>query len=981
MARLASSRRPYAEIDGTPDDRLRARLAAAPQAIQAETPEDRLRARLSYAEIGRPRRSFADQPYNPGGMPTPDEEAGKTLGPFARAVGNVVTYPARALFVDLGNAVDRTMGSAMAYSTQRPGAPTSFPNAIWQGVSGQGPTAAEELARIEGRGINEGFLPPGYAEGIDAVTRTPLGSAAQFASSPQGQGLGMNLAAGSIMDIAGAGVVAPAARAVGRAMNPLRQVPGIKQTGDFFSRGFSVADPARREAIRQGLEAEMGHEALDNFRLAEETLHRQQMAEQVAKRTGETPAQVQMRVRDAIEAIPQTQGQSIRALQTDERRLAVSLHSQATGERARRVSHGLDPYELHGHLPPAERQNLPGYSPRVGTPQWSDVLQETRGEVPHNVTASGVSTRPGQERVLDPRLNTSQAEQVLSHLNPELGTDPAFRPVIEGALMRGEAAHAQIRNARIADRLLGMATPHPVGAQVPKGYRRVSDLQGIQSGFSEAKKQALQGAILPEAEVRAVEDFARATGPLSRPRNELLRETRDMLSKVGTVWKAAKTSFRPAFTERNAKWNALIGVIRGNRDPRNMTDAALALARTRYSEKVRGLPIRFGDLHRELIENRIVGQGQPMEGAIGRSLPSDSRVARGVKSVANTLQGLNQAQEDLFRAAFYLAKRRAGMAPAEAAKEVRIAYFNYGRDAFTSGEGAIRRNVIPFYSWMRRILPLTLRSVGETPGAFAQIGNTISSVSLWNGMHPEEVQYLGPDMMQQLGVALPPYPGQEPQERHVMPMGEIGFLDPGQLLGTRGRGFHGPTDYLAGSMWPWLKVATSGAAQMQATKIMGGQPSQHGRDFWRGRDLDGSIVELPAYVGVLAHAIPGVAARLDIQIHDGKVEGPDFTKELLGNLDFFQSALTDIALAQNGDASAAQRFKAWALSVNDQPRDLDTGRQIAASRERKREAEAERIERSREFLHMRQAAEQERAMRTAGHSPAGVAIRLRQLSK
>ena len=872
--------------------------------------------------------------------------SGGALQAMANATAGAATralkYPANILFQEIPERIDRAIGSSIqAMRDLGPAGLASDPrigNALIRNV---GPTAGETLADMQRRGVTEGYLGPGLATALNVATRLPVGSVADFASSPAGQGLALNLVAGEALT-AGAGAVVPTLRALGasRAMNQARGLPGVSQAGDFFSRGFSITDPAQRAALRESIARRMGEEALENARLAEETAARTAQLGRITGRTGEDPLAVQERVRTALEEVPRTGGRSFRELASDERRLAASLEAQARKAPRAREAAKLEPFEL------TPGKGEVGFRPRVALREFQEKIGEARGDEPiiFRGGPKGISTRPGYERVSDPRLTSSQVEAGIQAAVPGMTGKAAFRPEIEASLIAGQRTNRTIANAKIVtDAIRYAGIPIKKGGFVPKGSVRADQLIGAKTGLDAATTGLLENTALPKSVFRALDDYSKAVAP---------QKGAPLLGSFNRYFKVTATSVNPRFTIRNAEWNAIIGFIRGNRDPRNFADASTALARTNETGLVRGLKTRYAGLREELIRNRVVGTGFSTEGLPGQALSDASKIQKFYAKTAGAAQKFNQTQEDIFRASYYVSKRRAGLSEKEAASDVARTYFNYSRDAFTAPEDVVRRNLIPFYSWQRRILPLTLRSVGETPGAFPQIGTTISTVSLWNGMSPDEVQYLGPDMLQALGVALPPYPGQKETERRVMSLSALGMSgDINAMLGTRGRGVFGPLENVASLLSPAIGKPLALAAR---------------RDFFRGRPLDGSPVELSMVLKPLVQMAPKLAEKLSIRIENGRVIGTDFTREILTTAGPFPSAMADLQAAAIGDRNATRRVFAWLTSVNVSVRDIELGKDVQEGIEAGKERDVGRKERKVEYLRERFEREDELNQRIGG---------------
>jgi hypothetical protein len=280
--------------------------------------------------------------------------------------------------------------------------------------------------------------------------------------------------------------------------------------------------------------------------------------------------------------------------------------------------------------------------------------------------------------------------------------------------------------------------------------------------------------------------------------------------------------------------------------------------------------------------------------------PGVARVRAAIERPSRVGRDINAAGEDLSRAAFYIAMRRQGMSEAQAARKVAQVYFDYTRDAFTAPENWLRANLIPFYSWTRRIIPLTFRALGERPAAFAQMGAIEATSARIAGLKPEEVRNLSPEFRAQGGIVIPPYPGGKGEGYTAIPMTAIGFFDParmGQALGEGGRPF---VEQWINSMSPPVKALYEG--------IMA-------RSTFTGREQKGRPTRLPSWVGAIPAANKDLGDALGIFKGPDGYYGPDYLYTLFSTPGPFATMAGDLVLANQGNRKAGDRALRWITGI------------------------------------------------------------------
>lgn len=160
------------------------------------------------------------------------------------------------------------------------------------------------------------------------------------------------------------------------------------------------------------------------------------------------------------------------------------------------------------------------------------------------------------------------------------------------------------------------------------------------------------------------------------------------------------------------------------------------------------------ELLREMEDLGVIGLGQG-----GKEL--DDLIHAGGKEAKSrhfdsgplgTLSRLNVRREDLPRATSYIAARRRGMSPREAADHVITHHFDYG-DLNKADRGL--RRVVPFATFWTRNVPLQTTKLFTRPGKFATMAKTLDFASKQAGFDSYD-QFVGDlNDWQQDGIPIP----------------------------------------------------------------------------------------------------------------------------------------------------------------------------------------------------------------------------------
>lgn len=345
-------------------------------------------------------------------------------------------------------------------------------------------------------------------------------------------------------------------------------------------------------------------------------------------------------------------------------------------------------------------------------------------------------------------------------------------------------------------------TGRPLG-QVVREREGVLDLSGLPEGgmvyqVTPRGLQPLTKGSTGELDPRAVRDALKASGrdgnqfvvldarDVERIRERVFPkrsggkgdENLALVDRTTGKWKFLATVPSPSYHLRNLVGDS-INAWTGDANTRAAIDAARALRGQTNLErstaaatapKAGGRTIKLGkravkrgggkakmtheELLREMEDLGVIGLGQG-----GKEL--DDLIHAGGKEAKSrhfdsgplgTLYRLNVRREDLPRATSYIAARRRGMTPREAADHVITHHFDYG-DLNKADRGL--RRVVPFATFWTRNVPLQTTKLITRPGKFATMAKTLDFASKQAGFDSYD-QFVGDlNDWQQDGIPIP----------------------------------------------------------------------------------------------------------------------------------------------------------------------------------------------------------------------------------
>lgn len=321
------------------------------------------------------------------------------------------------------------------------------------------------------------------------------------------------------------------------------------------------------------------------------------------------------------------------------------------------------------------------------------------------------------------------------------------------------------------------------------------------------------------------------------------------------LWKAYATATNPGFHIRNAASNLFQTYLNNGKtaiDPRQhakafgalMSDKDNWLGRKFVNKTldVGGQQMTYKELKELMKKEGVLDQGW-FDKEIGKQIGDD--LAEGTKSkvkkyldpnlinplstnnaLIKTGRKIGGAVENQSRALNFLGDLSSGLSAKDAAKNTNKFLFDYGKA--TDFEKNYMRRIIPFYTWLRKNLPLQTEQLAKQPGKYAAIQKGINAVE--QNSDPVDEQYL-PEYMQNW-VRTPFTQGENPVYLNPnLPYGDLDKLNPMELERS-----------LLGSITPFVK------APMELTT---------NRNFFFESPIErykGQLVKAPGYMPNLPEA-------------------------------------------------------------------------------------------------------------------------------
>ena len=255
----------------------------------------------------------------------------------------------------------------------------------------------------------------------------------------------------------------------------------------------------------------------------------------------------------------------------------------------------------------------------------------------------------------------------------------------------------------------------------------------------ESTAPQLKGVSLPEPIAKYV-DKARTILTNDTATKKLIQWYDNTMS----FWKGSVYGWFPASQTTNAIGGMFHNYIAGAVKPKLYSDATLILngspgtITTKSGEK-----INFNAIRQWLNEYGVVGESGYLD------VPGSLRIGVGestLQKVQKWPQRVMGHVENRLRVPLFIHGLEKGMSPGAAAKNVVKYHFDYTPVGLSEFEKSVLKRIIPFYTFTRNVIPLTIQQMLLQPQKYATVYKTQRAT----GLKPEdeEVQYL-PDYLKQ----------------------------------------------------------------------------------------------------------------------------------------------------------------------------------------------------------------------------------------
>src|SRR3990167_3211792 len=213
-----------------------------------------------------------------------------------------------------------------------------------------------------------------------------------------------------------------------------------------------------------------------------------------------------------------------------------------------------------------------------------------------------------------------------------------------------------------------------------------------------------------------------------------------LYDKTLRIWKGGVTSLFPAFHIRNWTGNIYNNWLGGVNDIDSYVDA-LKLQSGRDISVMGFSKHELRDSLEELGIVRTGFYGKDIESLLDDVLKTEatdtSKLIRALTKtktlkektldpVISFPRAIGTVIEDNGKIAHFVSKLKQGLSPREAAASVRKYLFDY--TDLTDFEKQVMRRIIPFYTWIRKDIPLQIESLVRTPGKPAAVGDIINAL-------------------------------------------------------------------------------------------------------------------------------------------------------------------------------------------------------------------------------------------------------------
>jgi hypothetical protein len=359
----------------------------------------------------------------------------------------------------------------------------------------------------------------------------------------------------------------------------------------------------------------------------------------------------------------------------------------------------------------------------------ADLLRSVFGTGVREATADNFDTLLAELSKADPNLKArttkaTRPSQVNKMLNkPWLTEDAAVAMSIRGA----RAIKAQELNSFVDEfvQTYGLRAgdlSQIAGNTVPDGYTAYKlgvDQAGnkVLQQVTNVPRTAIEGTdivFLPQEMANLYNEYHKLMFDQSK-QNGLLR----VYDELSGLYKKAAYLWNPGHLMRDFQGNVFNNYLMGVIDPMDYADGLKALRRADGVLHTPRGDLPFSEIYEQAQKMGII------DSLIGHEVPLSTKKAEGAYS--RIMRQATYATDGWTRMTGFVHNLKAGQDYAQAAATTKKFLFDYFD--LTAFERKVMRRIIPFYTWMRKNIPLQLKTLITDPRIFARLNDIQNAIA------------------------------------------------------------------------------------------------------------------------------------------------------------------------------------------------------------------------------------------------------------
>lgn len=262
--------------------------------------------------------------------------------------------------------------------------------------------------------------------------------------------------------------------------------------------------------------------------------------------------------------------------------------------------------------------------------------------------------------------------------------------------------------------------------------------------------------------------------------------------KAMHLWKGYATAVNPGFHVRNGLSNFFQNWLGGVKNPQTYVDAQKVMKGGQ--DVLKGTKYTYDNVLKMAKEKGILGHGwigsdipnyvseqlgEKLPGTAGDKLKQNLNLLSPSNKLMKTGRKAGESIENNARMAHFIDRLAKGDTPENASMSVKKFLFDYNE--LTPFERNVMKRAVPFYTWIRKNLPLQVEQLMKQPGKYAGINKAKNNIEQFSPK-PDET-YLPEYIKEGLGTRTPfGKPGEPLYYLPNLPFADVKKLDPTQAF-------------------------------------------------------------------------------------------------------------------------------------------------------------------------------------------------------